>query len=418
MSMIQSAQVFSPRPNATATENLRVLQSPIKPFKTPAKESAADYRNDTDHESDDEQEVVLVEGDSPIVVQEEKDLVILENVEVDDTDEHLKTPTQQAHGYARTQASPLRHFPAPPTLLQTPQRYMQSQTPRQRGYSSALHRAVLIRSAQRAIMKAEVEKEEAEEEREVEESIAVGGPVSHEGSDCSSISSEEGSEEVDDDKADITEQNEDDAMSNWRHRFEGIRISSIEHDTPAEHEEEIDITEVCLRFLGHSILADCNVLQVDITGEPITERDEQIAQALESIQDRTSNHALNVAQQHEHHSTAQTPTFPRRFINFSTPQVNRVSNRSQGVGRYSLGGTSFDNGGVRRVIVEQAWRVRDITLPENTPSIKEEREDEQPHTNSLSSPGREFERRRPTLSDEERKVNPSYIIHIICSTVC
>jgi hypothetical protein len=250
MSMIQSAQVFTPRPSTKAAENLRILQSPIKPFKTPAKESAAGSQNDPDHEGDDDQEVVLVEGDCPIIVQEEKDLVILEDVEVEDTDainEQLKTPTQKTYASVHAQNSPLRYFPAPLPVLQTPQRQVPSQTPRRRGFGSALHRAVLIRSAQRAIMKAEIVKEEAEEEREVEATIAVGVPVNHEESDCSSPSSE-GSEDGDDGKADITEEEEDAAMSGWRQRFEGIRLSSSnEPDVPTEYkdeEEEVDLTEV------------------------------------------------------------------------------------------------------------------------------------------------------------------------------
>jgi hypothetical protein len=96
-------------------------------------------------------------------------------------------------------------------------------------------------------MKAEIEKEEAEEEREVEATIAVGVPVNHEESDCSSPSSE-GSEDGDDGKADITEEEEDAAMSGWRQRFEGIRLSSSnEPDVPTEYkdeEEEVDLTEV------------------------------------------------------------------------------------------------------------------------------------------------------------------------------
>jgi hypothetical protein len=132
------------------------------------------------------------------------------------------------------------------------------------------------------------------------------------------------------------------------------------------------------------------------------DRDERIAQALETIQGRAKD-SDKLSQPQEHQAAAQTPTLPRRFINFSTPQVTRVSNRAA-AGRYSLGG-----GGVRRVLVEQAWRVGDIVL-ENAPTIKEEQEEPQRNIDGLGSP----EKRRPQLSDEERKVNQAYshMLHV------
>jgi len=128
------------------------------------------------------------------------------------------------------------------------------------------------------------------------------------------------------------------------------------------------------------------------------DHDERIAQALESIQGRTKN-SDKPAQAPEYQSVAQTPALPRRFVNFSTPQVTRVSDRAP-AGRFSLGGASVENGGVRRVLVEQAWRVKDIVV-ENTPAIKEEQEEPQRYADGLGSP----EIRRPQLSDEERKVS-------------
>lgn len=149
--MIPSAQVFSPRPSQDPRENLRTLQSPLKnSFKPPTPRkaypsspihrgaSAPDsYSDESDEEDEDEDEddIILVEGNHPRVVQEDKDLVILEDVEVEE-EELLARPA------------------LPP---RTPQR------PR----SQSLHRAVLLRSIQKAVWKAEKEREEEIEEMEV-----------------------------------------------------------------------------------------------------------------------------------------------------------------------------------------------------------------------------------------------------------
>lgn len=141
MSLVQSAQVFSPAPSPYPRENLRVLQSPLKLG------------------SDDP--VTLVSGDKPRVFEEEQDLIILEDTE--EKANHPPSPTP-----VRTQAAP--------------------RTPRRAAPS--LHRAVLIRSAQRnAYMREEFERQrtftqpqfmqinldeedgEAEEEDEVMNSI-------------------------------------------------------------------------------------------------------------------------------------------------------------------------------------------------------------------------------------------------------
>ena len=128
--MIHSAQVFSPNPSKDPRENLRILQSPLKnSFKSPVKATMQE-----------EDEILLVQGSHPRVVQEEHDLVILEDVAL--------TPPSPSKLQANLE---------PP---QTP--------PRRRSLGgNALHRAVLIRSAQRAVLKAEKEREEEEEELEV-----------------------------------------------------------------------------------------------------------------------------------------------------------------------------------------------------------------------------------------------------------
>ncbi|EJD01880.1 uncharacterized protein FOMMEDRAFT_141116 [Fomitiporia mediterranea MF3/22] len=124
MSLVQSAQVFSPAPSPYPRENLRVLQSPLK---IPSSEIP----------------VKLVDGDHPRVYEEGQDLVILEDVE----------PLQNGHhpGPAM-QANPVRLQQLPPA------RQVPPQTPRRRSAPS-LHRAVLIRSAQRTAYMRESEEQ-------------------------------------------------------------------------------------------------------------------------------------------------------------------------------------------------------------------------------------------------------------------
>ncbi|KAF7314025.1 FHA domain-containing protein [Mycena chlorophos] len=117
LSMIASAQVFSPRPSSNPKENLRVLQSPLRapPRRTP---SPSPTKGKGQYDQDDET-ITLVQGAHPRVVEDEKDLVILEDVEI--------TPPKQ--------------HAAPPSAPKTPRR-------------QSLHRAVLIRSAHRAVLAA------------------------------------------------------------------------------------------------------------------------------------------------------------------------------------------------------------------------------------------------------------------------
>lgn len=142
MSMIASAMVFSPRPSQDPRENLRTLQSPLKPsYTSPLKPT---------HVEEPEEDIVLVETNHPSVVQDDEDnLVILESVQA-------PIPLQ----------SPRRF----PQFTPQPQQY---QTPR-RDPRNSLHRAVLIRSAQRTALKIELQLEE-QEEMEVEDVVTELG---------------------------------------------------------------------------------------------------------------------------------------------------------------------------------------------------------------------------------------------------
>lgn len=188
LSMIHSAQVFSPRPSADPAVNLKVLQTPLRtgssmsPVKSGGsslmeklREAAEDADADTRRERADgegDEEIVLVDGNHPRVVQEEKDLVILEDVP------YLPQPqSSQPQMSARSLLTsfpaiprsnspglknPIQPQPLQPLAQSPPHPPMQTspplQTPRRPGPTRAsLHKAVLIRSAQRAVLRAEAE---------------------------------------------------------------------------------------------------------------------------------------------------------------------------------------------------------------------------------------------------------------------
>ncbi|KAF4579411.1 hypothetical protein EYR40_000421 [Pleurotus pulmonarius] len=191
LSMIQSAQVFTPRPSPDPRENLRILQSPLRPFSSPKKPSPLQTPSSQEEE---EEEIVLVDGNHPRVVEDEKDLIILEDVEVEIND------VEQSHPRDVPMLAPAPQSRNPPP-----------QTPQRRARPS-LHKAVLIRSAQRAVMKAEIEREEEEEIQEVEEFATQ----------TQSGSEESSSEEEDEDE--VEEETEPQGMTpTWRKGLDAVQ---------------------------------------------------------------------------------------------------------------------------------------------------------------------------------------------------
>jgi DNA primase len=255
LSMIHSAQVFSPRPSADPRENLRILKSPLKnAFKTPAKSelstptrnnifSAAQTPTKYGHSSNEEEEeaddIVLVDGNHPRVVEDEKDLVILEDVEPPNSPSH-STPVQQYQ---------------PPQQVQQP-----PQTPaRKRSLSrNTLHRAVLIRSAQRAVLQAEhaerEREEEEEEEMEVLETVANEAASESEEDDPENEAvsdandedgegetDEEGEEEYEEEMRGREEERDPDAQkSTWRKSLE--RIWPFRSSSAPVEEDDQDVS--------------------------------------------------------------------------------------------------------------------------------------------------------------------------------
>ncbi len=226
MSMIQSAQVFTPRPSQDPKENLRILQAPLrKPFRpesgarsegSPLKRGSYVAEDDDDDEEELEEDIVLVGGNHPRVVEEDRDLVILEHVVVREPE-----PAPQH----------LVQFPIPQSA-QPPPQAPQTPRPSRRAQSRAsLHRAVLIRSADRTALKLEMEREEEEDVEEVEETSQSGEELEEE------VEEDEGDEKQQNDAS--VEQNESGgALSGWRKSLSGLAWPFRVSASPAPREEE------------------------------------------------------------------------------------------------------------------------------------------------------------------------------------
>jgi len=250
LSMIQSAQVFSPRPSADPRENLRVLQSPLKVPTTPSRsifsgagspskaprrsvsplkfgctadmDANEDEKEEQLEEEPEDQEVILVHTNHPRVVEEDKDLVILEDV-----------PLPLVVGSSSfSDVSPIKGvFSAPAQLQQQQTQLAPPVTPKRKSLGgTALHRAVLIRSAQRAVWKAERERMEEEEERE-EEMEVLDSVVDEKDSDEEDDDDDVEMCSVSDDDSDDGKREEKQQKPLWRKSLEKIipwRFSSKE----------------------------------------------------------------------------------------------------------------------------------------------------------------------------------------------
>ncbi|KAF9001134.1 hypothetical protein BDQ17DRAFT_1327364 [Cyathus striatus] len=355
LSMIHSAQVFSPRPSNDPRENLRILKSPLKnTFKSPAKPSTLSRppvsRNseDEDDEEDEEESIILVDGNCPRVVEEERDLVILEDVE----------------------------------LSQEP-----PQTPRRRSQSrNTLHRAVLIRSAQRAVIRAEREREEHEEEMEVlEQAVAVGEE------------SEEEDEESEDDM-DVDEperRHEDDNEYYSDDEEEGDHDDEDGHD---EYQEKLKDEGDRKPFyqqksLFRKSLENLEKLWPFRSLSPGKEEgpSQEPGSSSESESDSEGAHQLNPESQ----GTEPGPSDDEdaHDVSHSEEDEDEEANEEPAsLARMSLGY------GPQRVRIEEPWKVKDIVVPLKNGT---QAQSSAAAADRQTSPTRNV--RRPTLSEEEKK---------------
>ncbi|KAI0772938.1 hypothetical protein BD413DRAFT_473526 [Trametes elegans] len=298
LSMIASAHVFTPGPSPDPQENLRVLQTPLRtPF---ARE---------------EEEIVLVQSDAPRILEEGKDLVILDEVE--------------------PEPAPILPFPLP----MTPQA---PQTPVRRRPRPSLHRAVLIRSAQRAAIQREMQMEEEQDADEVEETIDAIAEA----------------EEVDEDIQEVPPPDNQKPSTGWRKSIDMVKGSlgwafrglSVE---PKEEEEEPDLVQDD----GEEDHDEYQEYDEKLDDDAY-EHDEQ------DMVEHYNEDAYEDEQQHEEsHEEQEEP--PRPLGRFMTPQLPRTMSVREA--RMSLGGAA--DTGPRRVRVVAPWKVGEIQVPN---AVKEE----------------------------------------------
>ncbi|RDX45794.1 hypothetical protein OH76DRAFT_1387354 [Lentinus brumalis] len=285
LSMIASAQVFTPRPSHDPGENLRILQTPIRsPF---AREN---------------EEIVLVHSNTPRVVEEDKDLVILDEVE-----------------------------PEPVLPLPLPVMPQYPVTPVRRRPRASLHRAVLIRSAQRVALQRDIQLEEEElDAEEVEETI---GAIA---------------EEADEDVQEIPPP-AGRPVSGWRKSLDLVRGSlgwaftglSVE---PKEEEEE--------PVLGDEDADEYNEEEGE-EGEG-----EEMEQDENQQYEQDEHHDYEGAEEEEEEGSHETEE-QRPLGRFMSPQIPRSTRQP----RLSLGVGVIPDDGPRRVRVVAPWKVNEIEVP-------------------------------------------------------
>jgi hypothetical protein len=298
--MIQSAQVFSPRPSADPAVNLKVLQTPLnlrarERSRSPVKgekaslmdrlqEAAGDVQGGGDGEEPETEEVVLVDGNHPRVVQEEKDLVILEDVPYSPPPSPPPPTPQFPSSSPRTQPQTARsllnafpsipHSPPLPPLpdSQTSPPLLQSLRRPPLPTKASLHKAVLIRSAQRALMRAEAEAAkgdysdeaeagddsdreedgEEEEEREVE-AVAIAESESDDHDD-----DEEESKDAEGEGKENGKETKSMWRKSWKNLVGFVRSGSVSHeeeeedggeDEDGDGEDEMDVDEEVRRSI-------------------------------------------------------------------------------------------------------------------------------------------------------------------------
>ncbi|KIK61623.1 hypothetical protein GYMLUDRAFT_243317 [Collybiopsis luxurians FD-317 M1] len=357
LSMIESAEVFSPRPSPNPMENLRVLQSPLKPYHMrsrsssplkptfPASPTAFSSQSTAGHSEDDAEEeaIVLVEGNSPRVVEEEKDLIILEDVEIPQIVENT-SPTPIAYGLP----SGSQYTPAPPSMLLPPRPPI---TPRRS--RPTLHKAVLIRSAQRAVLQAELKREE--EEQDEEEEAEVFGAILEDTDDEGEGNLQDQDEDQADDheatNADSGEQGDEAVQPRWKASLERIwpfRRSTSPTKSVPDSKDNIEAP-----------LAEGDPMDVD-TPEPANGDSEEEA--------KEANENPAPLYPRLDGSLAGPPPVRRLF---NTPQPQRQISAQP---RFSLGSSSafsdqsrMSLGGgepPRRIKKEdQPWKVQDLVVP-------------------------------------------------------
>ncbi|KAK2460986.1 hypothetical protein APHAL10511_007456 [Amanita phalloides] len=376
LSMIHSAQVFSPRPSQDPQENLRVLQSPLRarflrsPLKlhrlsqgialrrslSPTKQSLnyipydiEEEEAEVDEDEDEDENIVLVEGNHPRVVEEEKDLVILEDVEMPSF--YSEFASSHSSGFRTQQHASF-------SSAQTPQ------TPSGARSSSrnSLHRTVLIRSVQRAVQQAEKEKQDEVEEMEVlstvasDEDLELNDSDEHEGYQEKAIDGDivMDSEDRNDEAAEIGLRRGSTQSKAWRpppgpagHGEQHIHSDSDHDKTPKQNEH----------FIIYST-PKANQNEDEKSGDE-SGADTNLVQPQQFVTNRKLG-AFMTPQPRSKRHLQEASSLRRNLFNIqqSPASSQDLKSTEQGPLRYSIGG-----GEPRRILVEVPWRVKDLVVP-------------------------------------------------------
>ncbi|KAI9438291.1 hypothetical protein H4582DRAFT_1815256 [Lactarius indigo] len=343
LSMIQSAQVFTPRPDPDPRVNLRVLQTPIRLNSSPLKQAHRSLKQEQDDQEEEENgtPIRLVEGNRPQVVEEEQDLVILEEVEAPENSAQSQA-TQHVHAPQAGAPHAAPGFPLAPS--HQPQQF---QTPRRRSARPSLHRAVLIRSAQRAAMRFEMEQEQELEEREVEEHVATIDEqmeVDEEGEGDQDVVIEEFEEEVHEDGAADDTEPDSKPVFGWRKSLEAFKSSLHALRSPSRSPERDE-------YMEQDIAEDEPLGQDDKPQEPENEDGLGDGGDTEPESEFANRGAM---------TPQLTPQRPEQRLYFMTPQTHRpngapsLADRVRG--RQSTGGAAWTS-------LAKPWTVAEDPAP-------------------------------------------------------
>ena len=357
----------------------------------------------------------LVEGDRPTVVKEDQDLIIFEDVDNQPDQEGNTAGEAAAHGETPTPGKP-QIPPSQSTPMQAPVPIMR--TPRRRSAPS-LHRAVLIRSAQRAAQRQELHSQstlgddaqifEDDEYREIGEDGGEDGENYHD--------LDEEYEEMNLAEDDMKEEEEvEEAVSG---EFAGLYDGE---DQDEEEEEEIENTgsKGILAPLGHMLRSFAMDSKSDQEGNEVDITEVCIfyyrlsCPYSSSGQATDENDERGLDEQESHIITTPGPSSRlRKFGPFLTPQLrfgglfggsddsktSKEKSRPQrpppGM-RFSLGGPGLVSGFSD---IRQNLSTRLMGDLETVEGVVPVRDEESRVENNQRSPT------RPEVTEEERRVS-------------
>ncbi|EEB93698.2 hypothetical protein MPER_07610, partial [Moniliophthora perniciosa FA553] len=316
--------------------------APSSPLRSPVKRSLFSQTAAVENE----EEIVLVDGSNPHVVEQDTDLVILEELP-----------------FATQPPSPTKKAPPPPQLPQLPQHSAPPQTPRRN--RPTLHRAVLIRSAQRAVLRKQALEEDEEEEREEMEVFGVLAEDEEEEEISTSTPTEDevfGTTTGEQDRMDV-DQEQSAEKGSWLGRIWPFTSRSPSPTKVALPDEDEDEDEGL-------VLEPEPAARLYPSLQEIKDEEDEPALTPPSSDSLTStsisedNTDINKPIEFAIVGTPRRSTSPTKSTSapelkkFMTPQPLGLGRPSTGLGRMSMGGLP-----TRPPKSEGTWKVEDIVLP-------------------------------------------------------